>query len=127
MNQELLREYRHQKEWSGYVVGRRAAGALAKSRAYLAIKNDPSYRFRWEPDDCADWSWLYEQTDDHDGDGLLFPRSAREGENWQEVCILEKRCGSCGAWECIASLCGIHNPDDNYKRVVEAELSEEAS
>lgn len=108
----LAQEYHFQKEHSGYVVGERAKGALAAARAYLATKADPSSRFRWVEDDSPDLSWM----------------TPEELSHPHEVfgCILERRCDNCGAWETKASLWGIVDPDDNYKRVTEAELALEA-
>jgi hypothetical protein len=59
---------------------------------------------------CADLSWL------------------EDGETVNEVlgCVLERRCKTCGGWECLASLWGIAEPSEDYRRVAEAELACEA-
>ena len=116
-NEDLLtvdpRAYLFFKENAGYIVGERAKGALRLAKAEQKVRwNDDDYRFRWENDDDADYSWLPEDdTSDH----------------VVESCVLERKCEKCGQWEHVESLWGIFDADDNYRRVIEAELALQAT
>ena len=96
----LRLSYQFFKQNAGYVVGRRAEGALALARAERWARSTGSVRFRWVDDINADW------------DAEL-----------QEGCVLERQCPECGSWTCEASLWGIVDADADYRRVVEAELA----
>ena len=93
------------------------ARGLAKAEAALtAAIRAGTVRVRWEPDEY----------DDDECDALIMRRI--ESGEWEAAgCILETKCSECGAWQVRADLWGIVGPvDDPYRRVVEAELAEEA-
>ena len=98
---------------AGYVVGERALCAAALTRAEERYERDPNVRFRWEPDEGADLSWM----------------EPEEASKVNEVfgCTMETRCGSCGQWQHAESLWGVVDPDKAYMRVVQAELAAQAS
>jgi hypothetical protein len=107
----LRQPFRFFLENAGYCTPPgRAVCALKYARAEMKARADDSLRVVWEPDDCPDTSWCedigYKITD----------------QTTVEVCRIESRCGSCGQWETVESLCGIFDADDTYRRVVEAEL-----
>jgi hypothetical protein len=97
-------------EHDGYVTPPgRAVCAIRTARAELAVRQRDDIRFRWEPDECPDLSWM----------------SAREleREHYVEGCIMERKCSTCGAWESVDSLWGITDADDTYRRIIEAQLA----
>lgn len=111
--------YRFFRANAGYVVGRRAEGALNLARAESKLRAqleaaDPIYRVRWEEDDSPlemgdipadDWRPYVE------AHGVMG-------------CVIERRCSCCGKWETVASLWGIVGGSD-YHRLIEAELASE--
>lgn len=107
--------YRFFKQNAGYVVGRRAEGALALARAEALAGAQPErIRFRWEADPNADrgpgdWGWPEPEV-------RRFWRT--EHEVWG--CVLEVD------GEPRGSLWGIWDPDAGYRREIEAELLLEA-
>lgn len=101
MNPQLRDAYRFFFEHAGYVVGRRAEGALALARAELKAERI-GLGSEWHEDEMAE---------------------AFNGEEYQEYPA--ERCGATINGETLASLGGIIEPDRNYRRVVEAELAAE--
>jgi len=99
-SREMRRRYDFFKEHAGYVVGRRAAGALDLARAEDYASAHGWYT-TWEPD----------------ADGDPSSPDVRE----IEVAVLHDEDG-----EVLAALGGIEDADHNYRRVVEAELAQEA-
>lgn len=97
----------------------RAQCALDRARAELAANTRDDIRFRWEDDsEYIDLSW------DEDG---WTKRRLESGEFECVGCVIEIRCPHCGSWDRAASLWSIIGPPDSpYRRVVEAELLEEA-
>lgn len=102
----LVSAYRFMVVNAGYCVGFRAQGALQLARAEQWAQSSDDLRYRWVEDLNADLSWC-------------DPSSVTEVLG----CILERKCPTCGQWECVASLWGICDPDRSYGRVVEAELA----
>jgi hypothetical protein len=106
MTNAMIRPYRFFFANAGYIVGQRAQGALSLARAEQhATDND--WSAAWEWDECPDLSWLSERELKQDHEVLC--------------CVLKD-----GDGNVLASLCGITDPDSNYRRVVEAELASEA-
>lgn len=106
----LIRDVRFFREHGGGVVGEATRGALGLARAEREAERR-GWLVEWEWDDDADWSWL-----DQPG---LEREKARDHEVY--VATLKDRQG-----RALASLGGIFDPDDKYRRVVEAELAYEA-
>ena len=67
------------------------------------------YEFEWEFDECPDLSWMSDD-ERQQGHEVLCCRVVDPGNPRYSV----------------ASLCGITDPDRNYRRVIEAELAVEA-
>lgn len=106
MTKQLIRRYRFFFENAGYVVGQRAVCALSLARAEQhAWDND--WQCSWEWDDCPDLSWMSEEELKQEHEVLC--------------CVLKD-----GDGNVLGSLCGITDPDNSYRRVVEAELAAEA-
>ncbi len=105
--------FRFFRDAAGGIVGERAIGAMALAKAERTFNRRDDVRTVWAPEECPDLSWMSDE------------ERARPHE--VVTCRLERRCGSCGAWECIASLGGIVDPDADFVRVIEAELALEAS
>jgi hypothetical protein len=91
---------------AGYIVGERAKGALNLARAEQYAE-ERGWSFDWTWDDNADSSWMDEKERERDHEAL--------------GCILRDENG-----EVIESLWGIFDPDENYRRVVQAELASQA-
>ena len=101
----LLRAYRFFVANAGYVVGHCAECALNLARAEQhAREND--WCAAWVDDDCPDLSWMSDEERQKPHDVL--------------GCVLKDSTGNV-----LASLWGITDPDNNYMRVVAAELSSE--
>jgi hypothetical protein len=100
------KDYQFFFKQAGYVVGERAKGALNLARAEQYAEQH-GWSFDWTPDDDADWSWM----DDKE----------RKREHEVFGCVLRDENGNA-----IESLWGIFDPDENYQRVVQAELASEA-
>lgn len=119
MDRSLRRAYRFFREHAGYVVGENAKGALHLAKAERAA-SDAGVVFLWEQDNDADWSWM-------DAGEVKEPHEV-------ECCAAVLPCPQCRpeiAATCrhtsvLASLCGIFDADNNYRRVVEAELAMES-
>jgi hypothetical protein len=97
---------------NGAVVGQSAvvAAELARAEAWLRAECDADrVRIMWDHDEDPDLSWL------------------EPGETVSEVlvCAILRLCPDTGDWHCVASLCGITDPDRDYGRLVEAELASE--
>jgi len=91
---------------------KRWAGGLALARAERALK-DSNYRIVWDYDDDADFSFVdtWEEKDRE-----RWNRS----EHVAEWCRIEDEDGNV-----LSSLCGIIDADNDYRRVIEAELASE--
>ena len=113
-------------------VGSNATDALALARAERDAQAVGVY-FLWRPDERADLSWL----DGKDDNGrFLFPKSYREQHHDVDSC---RAILPCAEWEIpeiasnchhadeLASLYGITDADNTYRRVIEAELALEAA
>lgn len=118
---QLRKAWRFYIEHAGWVVGRRAQGALDLARAERTLQESDDWRVRWEPeyDDCGCYcdpnNEEYPLCAYHDGEEHTF-----------EVALLERRCCKCGSWEVAQALGGIIDADvNNYRRVIEAELMSE--
>lgn len=97
-------------ENAGYIVGERAKGALDLARAER-YAFDSGFRFEWTDDEDPDRSW--EEDAGYKGPGEYL------------CCRLIRVCPHCNVESTAASLCGIVDPDDNYRRIIEAELAAE--
>lgn len=95
----------------------RAACALSLARAEQRAEQDEEIRFRWERDDVPDTSWC----SDRDMADL------QAGRTEILCCFLDTWCDQCGDWRVQDVLGGIHvlAYDDNYRRVVEAQMAAE--
>jgi hypothetical protein len=100
-------DYRFFRDHAGYVVGRSAEYALQLARAEQYAQ-DHGWDFDWIPDPEPDLSWC---------DTCIDRPHAHEIEG----CILNSPEDSH-----LASLWGITDADQNYRRVIEAELALEA-
>lgn len=113
MNPEIISAYQFFRKHAGYVVGENAKGALQLAKAEAAFR-EAGGTFEWTFDDDADCSFVdtwpekerqlwYRENHCIEGCIALFPNNKR-----------------------AASLWGIIDADDNYRRVVQAELAMEA-
>lgn len=102
---DMKRRYHFFKEHAGYMVGRRAEGAVNLARAEYMVQQ-LNWEYEWEEDPDG-WSTL----------GDIDPKDVEEVLG----CVLKD-----GSGDVVASLGGIIDPDRNYRRVVEAELALEA-
>lgn len=84
----------------------RCAKALAESEA---IGKRLEYVFEWDWDECPDLSWMSEEEREQEHEVLCCRIVDPENPRYS-----------------LASLCGITDPDHNYRRVIEAELASEA-
>lgn len=126
MDRSLARAYKFFKDHSGYVVGKRAIGALQLAKAEIEAENR-GWDVRWEPEQ--------EAVEDFLGDHEFWCARARRN-------AAEKKTGSRGRticqheayWAVVvdsegnqlpASLGGILDPERDYMRVVAAELFSE--
>lgn len=94
------------RKYAGHVVGRQMANALDLARAE-SYGHAHDWRVSWEGDPDADWSWM--------------DATERKRDHEVESAVLRDRRG-----KVLASLGGIFDADQNYRRVVEAELMAEA-
>jgi hypothetical protein len=103
-------------EHAGYVSdprshsAKRWQGGLTLARAERALR-DSNLRVVWDDDDAADWSFV--DTWD-EKDRTRWQRS----EHVAEWCRIEDEDGNV-----LTSLCGIVDADNDYRRVVAAELA----
>lgn len=67
------------------------------------------WEFEWEWDECPDLSWMSDEEREQDHEVLCCRIVDPENPRYS-----------------LASLCGITDPDSNYRRVIEAELASEA-
>jgi hypothetical protein len=84
----------------------RCAMKLAKAEAYAQTLG---YEFEWDWDQVADLSWMSDEEREQEHEVLRCRIPDPERPNHS-----------------LASLCGITDPDSSYRRVIEAELAEEA-
>lgn len=122
----LRRSFRFFLEHAGYRVGHHAEDALSLARAE-GDADKIGVQFIWKQDDDADFSWLT-QTDERGR--YLFSKHEREREHEVTWCRAVLPCAEHGV-DCehavtLASLSGIFDADQNYMRVVQAELASEA-
>jgi len=107
MTPQLLKSYRFHVQQSACIVGHHAESGLALARAELAAL-ELDWTFSWEYDaDADDLSWM--------------SAAERKREHTIEGCILRDAAG-----EVLASLWGIVDADNTYRRTIEAELASEA-
>jgi hypothetical protein len=118
----MIRAYRFFFEHAGYIVGRRAECALSLAKAEQWA-NDQGLEFVTKPDCDADLSfadtWPARERDefkrqDHE---VICARLIRPCEDHGTECLHA---------ETLASLGGIVDADNNYLRVIRAELASEA-
>lgn len=107
----LLKEIAFFKRHAGGQVGHASEGALELARAEK-YADDHGWKVVWATDDDADWSWL-----DQPG----FEREKAKDHEVYRAYLQDKDANV------LASLSGIFDPDQNYTRVVEAELALEAT
>lgn len=100
------------REHAGYCVGRRILGAMELADAEIAAEQ-ARIRFEWHWDDDADWSWMDQE--------CFAKAKLREQEHEVFYCLALDDDG-----ECLASLGSIFDPSNEYRRVIEAELAQEA-
>jgi hypothetical protein len=67
------------------------------------------YEFEWDWDECPDLSWMSDEDREQEHEVLCARIVDPENGRYS-----------------LASLCGITDPDRNYRRVIEAELASEA-
>jgi hypothetical protein len=67
------------------------------------------YTFEWDWDECPDLSWMSDEERKEEHEVLCCRIPDPENTRYS-----------------LASLCGITDPDSNYRRVIEAELAQEA-
>ena len=118
----IQRSYRFFREHAGYVVGQRALNALSLAKAEHWA-NVSGIEFVTMPDEYADASFVETW-------------SRREQEEWRKhdhecVSVLAfvpcpDHGTDCKHARCVASLGGIFDADNNYLRVIRAELACEA-
>jgi hypothetical protein len=108
----LIRAYRWFRGRSG-AVGRDAAVALYLARAELAVK-DAGIRWSWEDDPYA-WS------DWHSDVRRGYSQESDRPERIEMVLAIGP-----DDEPLPVSLCGIFDADDDYRRLVQAELASEA-
>lgn len=123
----LHRAFRFFFKSAGYVVGRRANGALQLARAE-AWADDNGYCFEWHSDDDADLGdheyWCAgarrdKAGFDQDGDEIPSYRRSTECPGHEaEYCLMRDPDG-----HVVQSLSGILDADGNYRRIVQAELA----
>jgi hypothetical protein len=106
MTPQLLQSYRFHVLHSACIVGEHAVSGLALARAELAAR-ELDWSFSWEYDSDADLSWMSD--------------AERKRDHEIEGCILRDAAG-----DVLASLWGITDADNTYRRTVEAELASEA-
>jgi hypothetical protein len=84
----------------------RCAVELAEAEQYA---RNLGWEFEWDWDECPDLSWMTDEEREQDHEVLCCRIPDPENSRYS-----------------LASLCGITDPDSNYRRVVEAELASEA-
>ena len=105
-----MKDYKFFKEHAGYCVGHRAEGALSLARAERMLELKEHVKVVWEYENCPsggpkDWGWPDKEIErfwqtDHE---VMWAALYVDGE-------VEESLGD------------IWDPDDNYQRVVNAEL-----
>lgn len=118
---QFFQRYIFFRDHAGSIVGECAKGALALARAERWA-HDNDIRFDWDHDD-----WDYKEKL---GDHAYWCRDEARGITHQHTvffcqCIRDDETTH-GGYEVLASLSGIIDPDRNYRRVVEAQLAQEA-
>ena len=109
---KLIEAYRFFVKHSGYVVGRRAIGAMNLARAEAYAKA-AGYTVTWEPDFDADL-----------GDHEAWCSAAKQGKCPGHEAQMAILCDASG--KVRETLGGIIEADRDYHRVVEAEMALEA-
>lgn len=110
----IIEAYRFFHANAGYVVGRRALGAISLARAERIAK-------------ARGWSWSWEWDEDHDRGPADWGASEADVARWECSpheclgCVLKDAEG-----HVLGSLWGIWDPSASYRRVVESELAGEA-
>jgi hypothetical protein len=84
----------------------RCAVELAQAEQYA---RNLGWEFEWEFDECPDLSWMSDEEREQEHEVLCCRIPDPENTRYS-----------------LASLCGITDPDSNYRRVIEAELASEA-
>lgn len=102
----LIKDMRFFREHGAQLVGHASRVGLDLARAEREMEKR-GWTVEWHWDDDADWSWMDERQ--------------RKQEHEVYYAVLKDRKG-----EVLASLGGIFDPDNKYRRVVEAELASEA-
>jgi len=106
VGRDLRERFAFFQEHAGYIIGERARCALHLARAELAAE-DSGWAVEWEWEQDIDDSWMSE---------------AERAKDHEWTCALLKDAGG----NVLASLGGICDADRTYRRVVEAELADEA-
>lgn len=109
----LLERYRFFHRNAGYVVGRRAASALALAKAELLLEQYDLH-VAWDIDEFADDSFV-------DTWEPAAKKAWRSREHYAWVAMCKNPYGAV-----LACTSGIFDPDEDYRRVVAAELALEA-
>lgn len=114
---KTLGQFRFFREHAGYRVGYNAAGALALTRAEnWYLNNETEYKWEDDPEPWGDFFVDAEHNDDyvpHTIEGCVLQMTETCSLGFKHTIVL-------------ASLWGIADADDNYRRVVEAEMALEA-
>jgi hypothetical protein len=101
---------------AGYVVGKRAQGALRLARAEYALHTHDTAEAVWMPDMDCDDSWMTDE-------------ERAQSHTW-ETCAIVMPCDehgiSCRHSKYVVSVGGVVDADSDYRRVIEAELAAEA-
>jgi phage/plasmid-like protein (TIGR03299 family) len=136
MNAALRKAFQFFLKHAGYIVGQRAAGALSLARAeQWATDNDLEYVWSDDPDtDLGDHELWCANARRRQRKYSIPPETRRKlvfcCEHYGYQCLLVRPCPDhgtdCKHAEVLAALGGILDPDNNYRRIVEAELALDA-
>lgn len=99
-------------------IGFNGSDALALARAEMHAQNE-GWDVRWTEDEGADWDWMDDSKANEPHEAFCADLFGPEPEPCE--C-----CGNQARRPLLASLCGIFDPSDEYRRVVAAELALEA-
>ncbi len=147
MNATIRSAYSFFRKHAGYIVGENAKGALQLAKAEVWAEAN-GYRYAWRHDDDVDLGdheyWCNDAKRfkaGYDSDGDRIPSYSRRGSDCDhEVlsCLMYAPCEDedrhsdcsdyepCRDCEVVASLGGVIDASNDYRRVVEAELALEA-